>query len=93
MMKGQRKKIEKILNTFDFRKAKDAMTNCGITWEDKNGEGYIPSQSEIKERARFMLNNAVNTKMSYCKISSGGLIVRKTATTLELSFVIEFASA
>ena len=92
-MVNQKKKIEKILESFDFRKTKDAMVNCGITWQNEKGEEYVPSQEEIKERARFMLNNAVNTKMAYCKISSDGLIVRKTATTLELSFTIEFASA
>ena len=35
-MVGQRKKIKKILDSFDFRKVKDAMVNCKITWEDKD---------------------------------------------------------
>jgi len=92
-MVGQRKKIKKILEEFDFRKVKDAMVNCEITWEDKDKKEYVPTQAEVKERAQFMLDNAVNTKMAYCKIYSGGLIVRKTNTSLELEFVIEHKSA
>ena len=92
-MIGQRRRIEKILEGFDFRKAKDALLACDLVWQDEEGTEYIPSQKEIKERAKTMLNNAVNTKTTYCKISFGNLVVKKCATSLELTLVIESASA
>ena len=88
-MKGKRAKINSILLQFDFRIFKDVMRRCDISWCNKENVEYIPSIQELEVKAREMLTNAANSETSYCKLSGNGFIARKTASSLELLYVIE----
>ena len=92
-MIGQQKRIEEVLRRFDFRVVKDVMSACRLVWKDEKGDEYIPTQKEIELRARELVINAARTKTHYVKVSYEQLVCRKTQTALELSFVIESASA
>ena len=88
-MRGIRAKINRLLISFDFERVRHVMKKCDITWTNKEGKEYIPSQEELKLKAEQLLKETVATSTSYCKISSGGFICRKTAASLELLYVIE----
>ena len=91
-MKGKRAKINDILIRFDFRICKDFMVSNNITWEAEGVE-YIPTLAEIELKARKMLEAATETSVGFYKASLGGLTVRKTSVSLELSYVLESKSA
>lgn len=87
-MKGKRRAINKIMADFAFWKVKDVMVASNITWT-KDDEEYIPTEDELRLKAEEMLKDCSNSPHSYCKIVGNGFVCRKSATSLELSYIID----
>ena len=70
MTEDQRKAVDNIMDWFDFDKVHRTMKS--LRWEWIGAEEKIPCQGEIRERARQLLTDAIQSEMS---IGSGGLQV------------------
>ena len=70
MTEEQRKAVDNIMDWFDFDKVHKTMR--ALRWEWVGAEEKIPCQGEIRERARQLLTDAIQSEMS---IGSGGLQV------------------
>jgi len=87
-MLNKRKKINSILSRFDFRTVKDVMLKNNITWK-KDGVEYIPSEGELRIKAKEMMESATSSNTNYCKVSGNGFVCKKTSTSLELFYCID----
>ena len=85
MTEDQRKAVDNIMDWFDFEKVHKTMR--ALRWEWVGAEEKIPCQGEIREKARQMLTQAIETEMS---IGSGGLQVTYIPVErfLKLEFVV-----
>ena len=85
MTEEQRKAVDNIMDWFDFEKVHKTMR--ALRWEWVGAEEKIPCQGEIREKARQMLTQAIETEMS---IGSGGLQVTYIPVErfLKLEFVV-----
>jgi len=70
MTEEQRKAVDNIMDWFDFERVHKTMR--ALRWEWIGAEEKIPCQGEIRERARQLLTDAIQSEMS---IGSGGLQV------------------
>lgn len=69
------KKINDVLENFDFKKVHEYMTETNWTWATSKTSSKIPSRIEIQKTAKFALVDAYNEmkhhgKLGYC--STGG---------------------
>ena len=62
MTEEQRKAVDNIMDWFDFEKVHKTMK--ALRWEWVGAEEKIPCQGEIRERAREMLTQAIESEMS-----------------------------
>ena len=85
MTDEQRKAVENIMDWFDFDKVYRVMKV--LRWKWSTAEEGIPCQGEIREEARRLLTQAIETEMS---IGSGGLQVTYIPTEgfLKLEFIV-----
>jgi len=85
MTEEQRKAIDNIMDWFDFEKVHKTMK--ALRWEWVGAEEKIPCQGEIRERARQLLTEAIQTEMS---IGTGGFQVTYIPVEgfLKLEFVV-----
>jgi hypothetical protein len=85
MTDEQRRAIDNIMDWFDFDKVHKTMK--ALRWQWVGAEEKIPCQGEIREKARQMLTDAIETEMS---IGSGGLQVTYNPIEgfLKLEFVV-----
>ena len=85
MTEEQRKAVDNIMDWFDFEKVHKTMR--ALRWEWIGAEEKIPCQGEIRERARKLLTDAIQSEMS---IGSGGLQVTYVPVEgfLKLEFVV-----
>jgi hypothetical protein len=86
MMKNKHKKaIDTIMDWFDFSKVHQTMV--ALEWKWASAENGIPTEPEIREMARKLMEDAINQKVS---IGTGGFRVRydKKDNFISLSFVI-----
>jgi len=86
MMKNKHKKaIDKIMDWFDFSKVHRIMV--ASEWKWASAEEGIPTEPEIRENARRLMEDAINQKVS---IGTGGFRVHydKKDDMITLSFVI-----
>jgi len=85
MTEEERKAIDNIMDWFDFDKVHKTMR--ALRWEWVGAEEKIPCQGEIREKARRMLTESIETQMS---IGSGGLQVTYIPGEgfLKLEFVV-----
>jgi len=85
MTEDQRKAVDNIMDWFDFDKVHKTMR--ALRWEWVGAEEKIPCQGEIREKARRMLTESIETQMS---IGSGGLQVTYIPGEgfLKLEFVV-----
>ena len=85
MTEEQRKAIDNIMDWFDFEKVHKTMK--ALRWEWVGAEEKIPCQGEIRERARQLLTEAIQSEMS---IGTGGLRVTYIPVEgfLKLEFVV-----
>lgn len=89
MINGK-KKVEKIMRQFDFRKVMDVIQKSKIYWKDGEGDEYKPSQQEVENLAYELLKAAVVAPQSFVKLQNNGFIVFKKQTSIEISYVIEY---
>ena len=85
-MKDKHKKaIDKIMDWFDFTKVHQTMV--ALEWKWASAEDGIPTEPEIREMARRLMEDAINQKVS---IGTGGFRVHydKKDDMITLSFVI-----
>lgn len=94
MKKSNLKKVNKILNSFNFSKVHDAMILLNWRWmKDEHSKGHIPGIKELKETAKDLLVSCLNN--NYESISTGGFHVarrRNIRNSLRLSFELESCS-
>jgi hypothetical protein len=85
MTEEQRKAVDNIMDWFDFEKVHKTMK--ALRWEWMDAEEKIPCQGEIREKARQLLTEAIQTEMS---IGTGGLQVTYIPVEgfLKLEFVV-----
>lgn len=86
MMKNKHKKaIDKIMDWFDFSKVHRTMV--ALEWKWASAEDGIPTEPEIREMARRLMEDSINQKVS---IVTGGFRVHynKKDYFISLSFVI-----
>ena len=85
MTEEQRKAVDNIMDWFDFERVHKTMR--ALRWEWIGAEEKIPCQGEIRERARQLLTDAIQSEMS---IGSGGLQVTYVPVEgfLKLEFVV-----
>ena len=85
MTEEQRKAIDNIMDWFDFDKVHKTMRV--LRWEWLSAEEKIPCQGEIREKARRLLTDAIQSEMS---VGSGGLQVTYIPTEgfLKLEFIV-----
>jgi hypothetical protein len=86
MMKNKHKKaIDKIMDWFDFTKVHQTMV--ALEWKWVSAEDGIPTEPEIREMARRLMEDSINQKVS---IGTGGFRVHydKKDDMITLSFVI-----
>jgi hypothetical protein len=86
MMKNKHKKaIDKIMDWFDFSKVHRTMV--ALDWKWASAEDGVPTEPEIREMARKLMEDAINQKVS---IGTGGFRVHydKKDDFISLSFVI-----
>jgi hypothetical protein len=86
MMKNKHKKaIDKIMDWFDFTKVHQTMV--ALEWKWASAEDGIPTEPEIREMARRLMEDSINQKVS---IGTGGFRVHynKKDDMITLSFVI-----
>jgi hypothetical protein len=85
MTEEQRRAIDNIMDWFDFEKVHRTMK--ALRWEWIGAEEKIPCQGEIREKARQLLTDAIQSETS---IGSGGLQVTYDPIEgfLKLEFVV-----
>ena len=85
MTEDQRKAVDNIMDWFNFEKVHRTMK--ALRWEWIGAEEKIPCQGEIRERARQLLTDAIQSEMS---IGSGGLQVTYVPVEgfLKLEFIV-----
>jgi hypothetical protein len=85
MTEEQRKAVDNIMDWFDFEKVHKTMKALG--WEWVGAEEKIPCQGEIREKARQLLTEAIQTEMS---MGTGGFQVTYIPVQgfLKLEFVV-----
>ena len=85
MKKKQQKAIDKIMDWFDFSKVHQTMV--ALNWKWVSAEDGIPTEPEIRETARRLMEDAIKDKIS---IATGGFRVHydKKDDFISLSFVI-----
>jgi hypothetical protein len=85
MTEEQRKAVDNIMDWFDFEKVHKTMK--ALRWEWVGAEEKIPCQGEIREMARQLLTEAIQTEMS---MGTGGLQVTYIPVEgfLKLEFVV-----
>ena len=86
MMQNKHKKaIDKIMDWFDFSKVHRTMV--ALEWKWVSAEDGIPTEPEIREMARKLMEDSINQKVS---IGTGGFRVHynKKDDFISLSFVI-----
>jgi hypothetical protein len=87
--------VDDIIARFDFVKVHGTMLSAGWVW-DNRGEISVPTPSEIKLTAIYLLNRAVSefmkTGIPYGNIGTGGLMVTYFPWGMELSFRLEYSA-
>ena len=85
MTEEQRKAIDNIMDWFDFEKVHRTMK--ALRWQWISAEEKIPSQGEIRERARQLLTDSIQSGIS---VGSGGLQVTYDPAEgfLKLEFIV-----
>jgi len=85
MTEEQRKAIDNIMDWFDFEKVHKTMK--ALRWEWIDSEEKIPCQGEIREKARQLLTQAIESEMD---VSSGGFHVTYISVEgfLKLEFIV-----
>lgn len=85
MKKKHKKAIDKIMDWFDFSKVHQTMVALNSKWV--SAEDGVPTEPEIREMARKLMEDAINQKVS---IARGGFRVHydKKDDFISLSFVI-----
>ena len=85
MTEEQKKAIDNIMDWFDFDRVHRTMK--ALRWEWIGAEEKIPCQGEIREKARRLLTDAIQSETS---IGSGGLQVTYDPIEgfLKLEFVV-----
>ena len=90
-------RIEDIMDEFDFDRVHRVMEFLNWTWADEFGGVCVPLKSEVRKRARALLNESAKSKES---LSTGGFHVEFREGTehetkwvnLNLTFNVEFTS-
>jgi len=85
--------IDDIMDNFDFNKVHEAMTLLGWRWVDHDTkEFHIPDTSDLRKRARRLMQDAMGSHMPSYSTGTGGFQVDKTTEEgkvyLSLSFVL-----
>ena len=88
IIKDAEKKIDNILNNFDFDKVHNYMVENNWRWATEFGELIVPSIERLKHRARQILEEVANKEREVTFIATGGFKAIKLYGTLTLDFVI-----
>ena len=85
--------IDDIMDNFDFDKVHEAMTLLGWRWVSRSTQAFeIPHVSELRKRARGLMQDAMGSHMPSYSTGTGGFEVDKTTEDgkvyLSLSFVL-----
>ena len=82
----QHKKIEKILENFNFEKVHNYYNLVNWEWKDNGINGYIPSVEDLRITARTLFNQIkMDFEETQC-IGTGGLYVYKLPWGFKLTF-------
>ena len=85
--------IDDIMDNFDFDKVHEAMTLLGWRWVNHDTKAFeIPHVSELRKRARRLMQDAMGSHMPSYATGTGGFEVDKETIEgkvyLSLSFVL-----
>jgi hypothetical protein len=85
MTEDQRKAVDNIMDWFDFEKVHKTMK--ALRWEWVGAEEKIPCQGEIREKARQLLTQAIESETD---VASGGFHVTYISVEglLKLEFIV-----
>lgn len=88
-----KEQIELILETFNFKNVQSTLAALGRTWAQGNEIPKIPTEDEIKNLAKFLLQKTANSAEENAYYEICGLEAEKIDNTLiELRFVLERAN-
>ena len=85
--------IDDIMDNFDFEKVHETMALLGWRWVSRSTQAFeIPHVSELRKRARGLMQDAMGSHMPSYSTGTGGFQVDKETiegkTYLSLSFVL-----
>ena len=85
--------IDDIMDNFDFDKVHEAMSLLGWRWVDPYSQAFeIPHVSDLRKRARRLMQDAMGSHMPSYSTGTGGFQVDKETIEgkvyLSLSFVL-----
>lgn len=81
------KRIEEILNEFDFRSVRRVMVLLNWTWASVDG---IPTEKDLRNRARYLLQEV--SKSKYQRNATGGFVAERDDDdgALSLYFYVDY---
>lgn len=77
--------IKEVITNFNFKLVRDVMLSLKWNWY-RNGKKSVPTIKELKEEAKFILEESIINNMSY---TCGGLYSSYHDGELGLKFVLE----
>lgn len=83
--KEKQKLIDEVIDNFDFVVVHDVMITLNWNWY-RNGKKSVPSIKELKEEAKFLLEQSIINHISH---TCGGLYSSYHDGELGLKFVLE----
>lgn len=86
MTEPESQTVQDILGEFDFSKTARLMRQLGWKWYVGGGIRQTPTEGQLAERARQLLEQVVNNPVAEC-LSSGGLEARRVGAKVCLRFI------
>ncbi len=77
-------KIEQFINCIDYSRVQTIMETFNWTYR---GEAEIPTISELRKTARYVIEHALDTNSD--RVATGGFVFHNTPTYKELCFRLE----
>lgn len=83
--KIRKSEISQVIADFDFEKVCAHMKETGWRWSSAPQMG-VPTVTNLKDTARYLLTQVVKSKEAKVKWSRGGFIASKSLDKIELTF-------
>lgn len=83
--KIRKSEISQVISGFDFEKVRVHMKETGWRWASAPQMG-VPTVTNLKDTARYLLTQVVKSKDAKVKWSRGGFTATKSLDKIELTF-------